>query len=200
MEVGAATLPLTSSENLLIAINKTELNQRKGIKKICVMLWSNQILYLTKYKNSLLYIWCAIHYVIIFEFTRFEIKYFYIPKDTFTCGGAHCLWWVGPGSQVEEKPTAASLISTPAAALLGSSTSHCHVLGHTVTHSVYTLHRSHASSSPVAPLPRVTNLTSRNMKLIKGHSTPEFLTKSFVRHPNTPRSTECMSQSEAEVL
>lgn len=69
-----------------------------------------------------------------------------------------------------------------------------------MTHAVYTLHRSHASSRPAAHPPRVTDLTLQIMKLIKGHSTPEFLTKSFTRHPDAPRSVEPVSQSEAEVL
>lgn len=115
----------------------------------------------------------------------------------FNCGGAHCLWWVGSGS---EGPSQLPSSHMPAAAPLGSSTSLRHIWGRTVTHAVYTLHRSHASSRPAAPPPWVTSLTSWNMKLIKGHSTPEFLTKSFNCHPDARWSTESVSQSAAKVL
>lgn len=52
------------------------------------------------------------------------------------------------------------------------------ISGHTLTHSVYTLHCPYTSSG-FSPLSWVTNLTSLNMKIIKGQSIPGF---NFFRH------------------
>ena len=93
-----------------------------------------------------------------------------------TCMNVHvwpCVSMVPVLRQVSLAVLSAQPWLTEQQLLLGSHTSCCHISGHTLTHSVYTLHCSYTSSG-ISPLSWVTKLTSLNMKIIKGHSRPWF--------------------------
>lgn len=82
-------------------------------------------------------------------------------------GYMHECWCVEP-----EQPCCL-VFPAMAESLLGSHTSCCHISGHTLTHSVYTLHCPNTSSG-FSPLSGVTKLTSLNMKRIKRRRIPGF--------------------------